>query len=382
MQDDLEQQHQKSDSGLDGVRALLSAIVDSSDVAIVSKTLESIITSWNPAAEIMFGYTADEVIGRSIRLIIPEERQAEEDFVLDRIRRGERVEHFETVRVAKDGRKLDISLTISPIRNAQGVIVGASKIARDISEKKILERDREVARQELAETLASRDEFIAVAAHELRNPLNVLALLLKLLERMPGLAAGSPQVKNLVDKSRAQLGRLSSLLDRLLDVTRVRAGIFELYQEPFDLTSLVGEVVGRFTIENPDLQISFEPAAPIQGNWDRLRLDQAVTNLMSNAIKYGLGKPVMVKTSVIGDRAVVTVQDQGPGIPPKDLDRIFDRFDRGMIRSRDGGLGIGLWITHQILDAHGGAVHAESAVGKGSTFKLELPLTSRNLDSK
>ncbi len=278
--------------------SLLSAIVNSSDDAIVSKTLDGIITSWNPAAEKMFGYTAAEAVGKSIRLIIPPELQAEEDFVLGQIRRGEKVDHFETVRQTKDGRRLHISLTVSPIRDAEGVVVGASKTARDITEKKEMEREREANRKELAEALAGRDEFIAVAAHELRNPLNALALLWRLLERTPSLSA-APAERKLVERLRMQkLARLSSLVDRLLDVTRVRYGTFDLCKETFELTGLIGEIVNRFAIENSEIPISLKLEPRIDGFWDRLRIDQVISNLVSNAIKYGDGKPIVVSACV------------------------------------------------------------------------------------
>ncbi len=164
----------------DGLSSLLIAIVNSSDDAIISKTLDGIITSWNRAAEAMFGYTAAEVVGKSIRIIIPSDRQEEEDFVLGKIRCGERMDHFETIRQTKHGQLLNISLTVSPVRNASGTVIGVSKIARDITVRKRLEREREELlarerqiREQLADALKSRDEFIAVAAHELRNPLNV-----------------------------------------------------------------------------------------------------------------------------------------------------------------------------------------------------------------
>ena len=167
---------------------LLSAIVDYSYDAIISTTLDGIITSWNRAAEQTFGYSAAEIVGNSIRIIIPPERQAEEDYILGRIGRGEIVDHFETVRQTKDGRRLDISLRVSPICDSSGSLVGASKIARDITERKRLEHEREallereqVARQVLAEALSIRDEFIAVAAHELRGPLNASYLSLGVL---------------------------------------------------------------------------------------------------------------------------------------------------------------------------------------------------------
>jgi PAS domain S-box-containing protein len=371
MRDDLEMNIPEPSMGMDSILSLLVAIINSSDDAIVSKTLDSVITSWNPAAEKMFGYTAAEAIGQSIRLIIPAERQSEENFVLDQIRRGKKVDHFETIRQTKDGRKLNISLTVSPVRNAAGVIVGASKIARDITEKKATERERETALRQLSEALASRDEFIAVAAHELRNPLNVLTLLWRILDRRPSLSGTSEG--NLLEKSRAQLARLSSLVDRLMDVTRIRAGTFDLYREKVQLNTIIREVANRFAIAESAPAISLELEPHIEGIWDRLRLDQVLTNLVSNAVKYGGQKPIVINASVNDDHAVIAVRDEGIGIAPENLERIFERFERAEGRSYRAGLGMGLWITAQIVRAHGGTVFAESELGNGSTFTVRLP---------
>ena len=158
------------------LESLLSAVINTSDDHIVTTNLDGIITSWNGGAEKMFGYSASEAIGQPIRILIPPDFHTEEEDVFDRIRRGERVNHYETVRQTRDGRRLNISLTVSPIRDARGVVVGASRIARNITEKKQLESERESARAQLVEALAARDEFIAVAAHELRNPINVMVL--------------------------------------------------------------------------------------------------------------------------------------------------------------------------------------------------------------
>ncbi|HJU29539.1 MAG TPA: PAS domain S-box protein, partial [Candidatus Binataceae bacterium] len=359
-----------------------SAIVDSAHDAIVSKTLDGTITSWNKAAERMFGYTAAEVVGKSVRIIIPSDRQVEEDYILSQISGGDRVDHFETVRQTKDGRLLEISLTISPIRDAHGKIIGASKIARDITEQKRLERERaeilereRTAREQLAEAVAARDEFIAVAAHELRNPLNVLVLTLQLLHRVAN-SGNSEQIGSLIERSRAQLARLSGLIDRLLDVSRIRTGFFDLYRERFNLCALISEVANRFSIEYSAAPISLELTPPIEGDWDRLRVDQAITNLISNAITYGMQKPIVVRASSDGRNATVIVRDNGAGIPPDDLDRIFDRFERAAERSSKRGLGLGLWITKRIVEAHGGTVRAESELGKGSSFTMQLPLHS------
>jgi PAS domain S-box-containing protein len=371
MQSSSQQKFPETKTRSDGLVSLLSAIVNSSDDAIVSKTLDGIVTSWNPAAERMFGYTAAEAIGRSIRLIIPPELQAEEDFVLNQIRRGQKVDHFETVRQTKDGRRLDISLTVSPIRDAEGVVVGASKTARDITDKKEMERERESTRLQLAQALAARDEFIAVAAHELRSPLNALVLLWQLLERIPGLSV-TPAARKYIERSRMQLARLSSLVDRLLDVTRVRFGTFDLSREKFELTGLIREVANRFATESCALSLELEPR--IEGVWDRLRIDQVVSNLVSNAIKYGKGKPIVVTASVDGDHAVLSVRDNGDGISSADFDRIFERFERVAERSQCAGLGLGLWITKRIVESHDGTVAVESELGKGSTFIVRLPL--------
>jgi PAS domain S-box-containing protein len=368
----------------EGVSALLSAIVDSSHDAIVSKTLDGIITSWNRSAEVLFGYTAREAIGQSIRMIIPPERQAEEDYVLRQIRRGEKIDHFETVRVAKDGRRIDISLTISPVRDSHGFIVGASKIARDISERKRLEREREdllererIARKQADEAVRVRDEFIAIAAHELRNPLNVLHLSLQVLHRACGHPEKAAQIPAIAEKSQAQLDRFTALIDRLLDVTRARSGNFDLNRETFKLTELVTEIAERFRSENPGAAIMLETEPNIEGNWDRLRIDQVVTNLVSNALKYGGGKPILVSARVEGGDAVVVVRDQGAGISPDNVARVFGLFERITSDSKSKGLGIGLWITKRIVEEHRGTVQVESELGKGSAFTVRLPLQNQ-----
>jgi PAS domain S-box-containing protein len=365
----------------DALGGLLSAIVDSSHDAIVSKTLEGYITSWNKAAEELFGYSSAEAIGQHITLIIPPERRAEEDYVLGKIGRGEKVDHFETIRQTKDGRRLNISLTISPVRDVDGRIIGASKIARDITWKKQQEKEREeLLRREretrhlLADALKSRDEFIAVAAHELRNPLNVFLLNLQLLHRMSDNPAKFPQFRPLVEKSREQVSRISTLVDRLLDVTRIRAGTFELFYENLDLSALLHEVVSRFAGETPLISLVPEIQTKIEGRWDRVRLDQVFTNLIANAVKYGMGKPITVSACAADHQAVVAVTDRGVGIPAEDLDRIFDRFERGTRNGNHDGLGLGLWITKQIVRAHGGTIAAESEPGKGSNFVVRLPL--------
>ncbi len=377
----------ESNDGQIAVRALLSAIVDSSHDAIVSKTLDGIITSWNGGAEAMFGYRAAEVIGKSIRLIIPSDRQAEEDYVLSRIRRGLRVDHFETVRQRKDGSFLDISLTVSPVRGAQGTIIGASKIARDITERKRFEREREqllaqeqTARMRLNEALKARDQFIAVAAHELRNPLNVLHLTLQLLQRACRDPQRSAQALALAEKSQLHFDRFASLVDRLLDVARARSGNLDLYREDLSLSGLLVEVASRFKAERPDILITVETGPDIRGSWDKLRIDQALTNLISNAVKYGGDKPIAIAAAADAGDAVITIRDRGIGISAPDLPRVFELFERVAPGSEGGGFGIGLWITRRIVEAHGGTLRVESEPGVGSTFTVRLPMNARSTD--
>ncbi len=224
-------------------QARLAALVDSSDDAIISKTLDGVITSWNAGAERIFGWTAAEAVGRHITLIIPDDRRAEEDEVLARIRRGERVDHFETIRVSRNGHRLNISLTISPIRDGTGQILGASKIARDVTERRLMEEERErlLAREQQARTQAealnrTKDEFLATVSHELRTPLNAIFGWARML-----------QSADLDDETRARavatIVRSASaqarLIEDLLDLSRIVTGRMRLEFEDLDLKAVI-----------------------------------------------------------------------------------------------------------------------------------------------
>jgi PAS domain S-box-containing protein len=359
--------------------AILSAVVNSSDDAIISKTVRGVILTWNKAAEGMFGYSESEAIGQNITLIIPPERRAEEEYVLEQILQGKKVDHFETVRLTKDGRKLDISLTVSPITSEKGEILGASKIARNITERKRLEREREAllaaeqeARRELTEALSIRDEFVGVAAHELRSPLHSAMMSVELLRRLSANPEGLPRLRSHIEKIKTQLDRFTLLVDRLLDVTRIRAGIFQLSLEKFKLGRLIHEVVDRFP--NERIEISLDVEQNVEVCWDRVRTDQAITNLVSNAVKYGQKKPILLAASADSSCAIVSVRDEGIGISPDGMKRVFDRFERLSPNAGVDGMGLGLWITKQIVEKHGGTISVESTLGKGSIFTISLPL--------
>src|SRR5205823_4738880 len=220
-------------------RARLAAIVGSSDGAIVSKTLDGVITSWNRAAERMFGYSTAEAVGHHIKLIIPLERHAEEDDVLARIRRGEIVDHFETVRQRKDGARLTISLTVSPIRDASGVVIGASKIARDVTDRKRAEAERILLLEEAQAANRAKDDFLAMFGHELRNPLAAVATAAEVLD----FARTLDDIQRPRDVIKRQVAHLKRLIDDLLDAARVRAGKIVLDRRPVNLAEAVEQAL-------------------------------------------------------------------------------------------------------------------------------------------
>src|SRR5262245_60571103 len=242
-------------------RGRLAAIVDSSDDAIVSKTLEGIITSWNRSAERLFGYTAAEAIGQSILLIVPTDRRGEEEEVLRRLRAGLSVDHFETVRRRKDGTFVEISLTVSPVRDTLGRIIGASKIARDITEQKRIQREVALQLQESQRVNRAKDEFLAMLGHELRNPLGAIGSAVRLLDSLKGPDDAVSRACDVIVRQSAHLGRL---VDDLLDVGRVVTGKILLERAPMDLAEVVRRTVATFTAagktQRHRLAVSTEPA--------------------------------------------------------------------------------------------------------------------------
>jgi signal transduction histidine kinase len=248
---------------------------------------------------------------------------------------------------------------------------------RELNEQLDTLKNELVARRQvergLVGALKARDDFVGIAAHELRNPLNVFHLTLQLLYRMP--VRSGNDIRGVLDRLRVQLNRINSLVDHLLDVTRIRAGKLELELETFDLSELIKEIVHRFAELHPDIPLMVRVNGAAAGTWDRFRIDQAVSNLISNAIKYGLHKPVTVAVSVDDKKACVAVQDQGIGIAPGDAERIFERFERAVSHSNTEGLGLGLWIAKGVVEAHGGLIIAEGHEGQGAVFTIQLPLS-------
>ena len=366
--------------------ARLAAIVESSDDAIVSKTLDGVITSWNQGAERMFGWTAAEAVGRHIRLIIPKDRYAEEDEVLARLRRGERIDHFETVRVRKDGTSIDISLTVSPLLNANGAVVGASKIARDISGQKEIERVRAAlfAREREARAAAEaanrlKEDFLAVLSHELRTPLNTAMGWVQLIE---GGQLGPQETHKGISAVRRSLDQQLRLINDLLDLTSMAAGKTQIVPQYLDLCELVrlGAEAWRASASAAEIELvtSLEGPARIYG--DPERLNQVFSNLMANAIKFTpQGGRVSVSVGLRGAEACMVVADTGRGIEASFLPHVFERFSQGESSTtrRVGGVGLGLAIVRSLVELHGGRVRVESGgPGKGAAFTVTLPLAS------
>jgi PAS domain S-box-containing protein len=339
----------------DVAMARLAAIIDSSDDAIVGKTLDGTITSWNHGAERLFGYRADEIVGRSIRTIVPPERQAEETSILKRLARGERITHFETERVRKDGTRVEVSVSISPIHDRHGRVVGASKIARDVSERHALERQKQ--------------EFLEMVAHDLGSPLTVISGYTQLLQRR------GTYDERAVTAIATHGERMRRLVADMLDMTRLEAGRLALKRAPVNLVELVEEVVAQVALLADRRTLRSDvPTHPIVGEWDRDRLVQVLTNLLENALKYAPDGDIIVRVSDRPEGAQVSVIDQGPGLEPSELARVFDHFYRSTrTASAVKGAGLGLFICKAIIDGHGGRIWAASTPGHGTTFAFTLP---------
>ena len=384
----------------DLVSRRLAAIVDNSDDAIIGKDLNSIITSWNHGAELIFGYRAEEMIGTSIKRLIPADRQGEEDEILARLRQGDRFDHFETIRVTKEGRQLYVSLTISPIKDASGKVVGASKIARDITARKLAEtalkdaqsvaekanaekalllESERGARAEAERASRMKDEFLATLSHELRTPLNAMLGWVTILRARKQLDEEMNQGLQAIDRNaRVQ----AQIIDDLLDMSRIISGKMRLDVQQIDLSAVVLEAIDTMrasaSAKGVRLQTVIDPLnASVSG--DPNRLQQIFWNLLSNAIRFTpKGGRVQVLLERVDSHVEVSVIDTGEGISPEFLPYIFNRFQQAdsSTTRRHGGLGLGLAIVKNLVELHGGTVRAKSGgTGKGATFVVNLPLS-------
>ena len=410
--------------GAEAAMSQLAAIVESSSDAIISKDLNGIITSWNKGAQKLFGYASDEVIGKPAPILFPEDRLDEETRILERLRRGGRIEHYDTILRTKDGREIDISLAASPVRDKAGKIIGASKIARDISERKRIEAEKEemllkesaaraeaeAARAEAEAANRSKDEFLAMVSHELRAPLNSILGYNRMLRENSFDEARLERCCNIVERNaRTQL----QLIEDLLDTARIASGKLRLDLRRLDITPVIAAALdtvrpaaeakgvklriadvglriagsqlskGRMKMTAPGgdrSAIRNSQSAVVMG--DAARLQQIVWNLLSNAIKFTpAGGSVELRAERAGEYLRIVISDTGKGIQPEFLPQVFDRFRQvdSSGSQRSGGLGLGLALVKHLAELHGGKVEgASEGVGRGATFTVTLPLAEQS----
>ncbi|MDP8981290.1 MAG: PAS domain S-box protein [Acidobacteriota bacterium] len=356
------------------VEALLAAIVESSDDAIISKDLNGIITSWNRGAERIFGYEVAEAIGNPITIIATPARRNEMPAILERIKRGEQISHYETIRRRKDGEDINISLTVSPIRNESGVIVGASKIARDITERKLAEEAILRQSERLTRANADLQQFAYVTSHDLQEPLRTIQACTELFMRKSGdkLESSERELLELVINASK---RMTGLIGDLLTYSRSHDE-----ERPFSLVQTADVV--EWAVNNLDLAIRSthaevirqrENLPAVRGN--HIALVQVFQNLISNAIKYRSGEPprIQITAEKRDDMWLFSVRDNGIGIAPAYHKRVFLLFQRLHTSQEYPGTGIGLAVCRKIVQSHGGEIWVESEAGHGSTFKFTIP---------
>jgi PAS domain S-box-containing protein len=483
-------------------RLQLATIVETSDDAIIGKTVEGIITSWNEAAERMYGYTAKEAVGQPITLLFPPNRQDEFAAIMEQITRGEQVNHYETKRLKKDGSIIPVSVTVSPIKDSEGNIIGASAIARDITQQKRLEaeirqskqqlevilshiadgitvqdrrgtlvyvndagaklsgfasaqemltidletlrahiverlemrdefgqpvsfsdlpatkalqghsyaealvhyRDRQTGRSLWSVVKASpivdetgqvqyavnifsditarmeldqrKDEFIGMASHELKTPITSLKGYTQLLKRQLE-KQGIAEPVAMLDRMETQLTRLTHLISDLLDVSKIQAGQLDYVKEPIDIDALVHTIADMMQQISTTHSITIHGASHTHIEGDSDRLGQVFINLINNAVKYSpQAKHVDIFITASQNTVTVSIRDYGIGIPQEHQQKIFDRFYRvaDVHKKTFPGLGMGLYISSEIVKRHGGRLWVESAEGKGATFFISLPV--------
>jgi PAS domain S-box-containing protein len=350
------------------------AIVESSSDAILEVDLKGVILSWNAGAERIHGYAREEVVGRPENFLAPPDRPDEIPQILARLNRGERVEHFETVRVRKDGTRIDVSLAISPIRDASGRITGASSIARDITERKH-GREAILRAQEADRANKAKSEFLSRMSHELRTPLNAILGFAQVLEMGPL----RPDQRESIDQILKGGHLLLALISEVLDIARIEAGQMAISLEPIPVNKSAQEALSLVaplaTKANIQLHAGAAGAPERYILADRQRIKQVLLNLLSNAVKYNRpgGSVTVSYEDAPPGRLRIKVSDTGLGIPQDKMNRLFAPFDRlGAEQTEIEGTGLGLALCKRLVEAMGGTLGVESVAGKGSTFWVEL----------
>jgi len=351
----------------------LAAIVESSNDAIVSKDLNGIVTSWNRAAERIFGYKANEIIGRPIATIIPPELHNDETRILQTIARGERIEHFETIRVKKSGEQIEVSLTISPVKDEAGRIIGAAKIARDITELKKTERALRTS-----ERLAAVGRLAATVAHEINNPLEAITNLIYLCQQ----CAVPDDVRRFLAMAEEELERVSLMTKQTLGFYRETKGTGRVRIGSI-LDSLMSVFASRARNKGLEIRREIRQDLEIQALPGEVR--QLVANLLSNSIDAAEdGGRILVRVGAATERNVerragvrLTVADTGPGIPPEVQSKLFEPF---FTTKKDVGTGLGLWVCKSIVDKHRGTIRVRSSTVPGKSWTVFSVFLPANLE--
>ena len=399
VEDALRQAKEAAEEGLEQERRLLALIVSSSEDAIISKRLDGIVTSWNHGAEMLFGYTAAEIVGQPILTVIPPALRDEEERLLSAIRRGESIKHYETTRVARDGHVLEVSVSLSPIRDHEGRIIGAAKIARDISERRRTEQALARHRDELEERVLSRTAelaqardaaeaanraksvFLANMSHELRTPLNGILGMTDLALRR----ATDPRLLDWLQKGKGAALHLLAVINDILEISRIEADRVVLEEQDFTLAQAIDEVLGRQEAAAREkglvLSRTLAPTLPDLLRGDVFRLQQILLNLVGNAIKFSERGQICVSADALEEDSHsvllrVQVSDQGIGLSADEQARLFHAFSQGddSMTRKYGGTGLGLIICKRLARLMGGDVGVASEAGVGSTFWITARL--------
>jgi PAS domain S-box-containing protein len=358
--------------------SLLRAVIEGTTDAVFVKNLEGRYLLINDAGARRAGRPVSEILGKDDSALFPGDTAreiTETDHKI--ITAGETLTIEEVVSV--DGKDLTFLSMKGPYRDGAGKVSGLIGIARDITDRKRLEG-------ELRHAVTGRDEFLSIASHELRTPITTLALQLDALRRLVDREfpdGGTEKMIRRIEMAVRQTNRLTALVNGLLNVSRISLGRFRLDLEDFDLSNLVREVAEGFSDEaaRAGYSVSLRIVPVLIGRWDRSRIEQALTNLLSNSIKYGAGKPIEIDLTAEGSGVELAVRDQGIGIASEELTRIFGRFERAVPSKHYGGLGLGLYVAREIVEAHGGSIVAVSRPGEGATFTIRLPRTTAVVES-
>jgi PAS domain S-box-containing protein len=364
--------------------SLFAAIVESSDAAIISKNLDGIILSWNPAAEQLYGYTAAEAIGRPVTMLIPPDRLDEEPQIIERIKRDERVNYYETKRRRKDGSLIDVSLTVSPVKDAQGQIVGASKIARDITEQKHAQEEVRRLNEELEQRVFDRtaqlqaankelEAFSYSVSHDLRAPLrHINGFSLALLEDYENMLDEGG--KAYLHEIRGASHDMGQLIDDMLELSRVTRS--EMKRENVDLSKLASEIAKKISETDLNRNVPFTIEDGLMANCDKSLMRIVLANLFENSWKFTSKTEhaeIVFGKEITSNETLYFVRDNGAGFDMAYADKLFGAFQRLHSASSFDGTGIGLSTVQRIIHRHGGEVRAEGKVDHGATFYFTLP---------